>query len=169
MSLIEITNSYDFIYRRMKKLIENGNQIIGYVIMPNHIHFTLFIPENGKNIKSIIGEEKRMLAYHIVHELKKLNRNDLLKKLSDGVKEWEKKRGKLHQVFTYSFEAKQIHSDKFHEQKLIYMHNNPLKGKWNLAKTPEDYEHSSAAFYFSGKPGRVKVTHYKDAGVYENA
>ncbi len=45
------------------------------------------------------------------------------------------------------------------------MHNNPLKGKLNIAKTPEEYEHSSAAFYFSGKDGRVNVTHYKDAGV----
>ena len=49
------------------------------------------------------------------------------------------------------------------------MHNNPLKGKWNLAKTPEEYAHSSAAFYFFGKQGRLSVTHYKDAGVYENA
>ncbi len=104
-----------------------------------------------------------MPAYHIVYELKKINRTDLLQKFSNGVNEWEKKRGKLHQVFTYSFEAKQIHSDKFHEQKLIYMHNNPLKGKWNLAKTPEECEHSSAAFYFSGKQGRVNVTYYKDA------
>ncbi len=169
LPLIDATDSYDFIYHRMLKLIVKQNQVIGFVIMPNHIHFTLFIPETGITLKTIIGEEKRMMAYHIIHELKKRNRFDLLLKLSEGVREWEKKRGKLHQVFDYSFEAKQIRSDKFHEQKLIYMHNNPLKGKWKLANTPEEYSHSSTAFYFSGKESRVKITHYKDAGIYEDA
>ncbi|HMT76034.1 MAG TPA: hypothetical protein PKA77_18310 [Chitinophagaceae bacterium] len=32
-------------------------------------------------------------------------------------------------------------------QKLNYIHDNPCKGKWNLAAATVDYEHSSAKFY----------------------
>ena len=33
------------------------------------------------------------------------------------------------------------------KQKLDYMHDNPVRGKCNLATTAADYEHSSARFY----------------------
>jgi hypothetical protein len=36
-------------------------------------------------------------------------------------------------------------------QKLNYIHNNPCQEKWQLAKAPEEYKHSSAANYISGK------------------
>jgi hypothetical protein len=43
-------------------------------------------------------------------------------------------------------------------QKLAYMHSNPCAGKWKLAKTPIDYEHSSARFYISSKHAAYEVT-----------
>ena len=33
------------------------------------------------------------------------------------------------------------------EQKLDYIHNNPIVEKWSLAKLPEDYTYRSAKFY----------------------
>ena len=36
------------------------------------------------------------------------------------------------------------------EQKIEYIHNNPLQEKWNLAKEPQDYKYSSAKFYETG-------------------
>ncbi|WP_412465822.1 hypothetical protein [Pedobacter sp. KLB.chiD] len=35
-------------------------------------------------------------------------------------------------------------------QKLDYIHDNPIKEKWNLCTHPEDYEWSSASFYETG-------------------
>ncbi len=35
------------------------------------------------------------------------------------------------------------------EQKLDYIHNNPLQNKWKLCASPEDYEWSSASYYLS--------------------
>jgi putative transposase len=37
------------------------------------------------------------------------------------------------------------------EQKIDYIHNNPLNEKWNLATCPEDYYWSLVAFYEKGK------------------
>lgn len=43
-----------------------------------------------------------------------------------------------------------IYNDKTFYQKLNYIYNNPCKGKWNLANTPEEYRFSSAKFYETG-------------------
>jgi hypothetical protein len=48
------------------------------------------------------------------------------------------------------------------EQKLNYIHNNPCKGKWNLANNIVEYVHSSAKYYLTGEQGIYAVTHYKD-------
>ena len=59
----------------------------------------------------------------------------------------EKKKGQLHKVFKDSFDAKAIYSHKFLMQKINYIHNNPVSGKWMLAKDFVEYEHSGASFY----------------------
>ena len=48
------------------------------------------------------------------------------------------------------------------EQKLNYIHLNPLQEKWNLEKFPEDYKWSSASFYMSGKDQLNILTHYME-------
>jgi hypothetical protein len=45
-------------------------------------------------------------------------------------------------------------------QKLEYIHNNPVQGKWKLVEYPEDYKYSSARFYFDGSDAFDLVTHY---------
>lgn len=44
----------------------------------------------------------------------------------------------------------EIYTDSILEQKLNYIHNNPIIKKWNLAKYPNDYFYSSALFYETG-------------------
>ena len=61
-----------------------------------------------------------------------------------------------------SFDRKWCNSDKMPEQKLNYIHNNPCKGKWNLANNIVEYVHSSAKYYLTGEQGIYEVTHYKD-------
>ncbi|MFN6947085.1 MAG: transposase, partial [Cytophagaceae bacterium] len=53
-------------------------------------------------------------------------------------------------------------SKKKVEQKLDYIHLNPLQEKWNLAKSPEDYFWSSANFYETGKDDFGFLTHYME-------
>ncbi|MFN7407048.1 MAG: hypothetical protein ACK5SL_10980 [Cyclobacteriaceae bacterium] len=50
--------------------------------------------------------------------------------------------------------------DQFMEQKLNYIHENPCRGEWNLAKYPEDYMHSSAKYYATGEQGIYEVMSY---------
>ena len=72
---------------------------MGYVIMPNHIHFIADFPAAVKNINLRVGTMKRFMAYEIVSRLKELNRTDLLYQLEQGVNATDRRRDKLHEVF----------------------------------------------------------------------
>jgi REP element-mobilizing transposase RayT len=163
LSLFEITNGHDIVYKQFDKLKSEGHSIIGYVIMPNHIHFIVNFSSSVKSINLRIGTMKRFMAYEIVSRLKELNRHDILSALAHGVNAADKKKGKLHEVFEPSFDIKLCLTNAFVEQKLNYIHNNPCKGKWSLSATPEEYKYSSASFYHSGIKGEYEVHHYLGA------
>ena len=172
LSLFEITKGYDIVYNWFDHLKSKGYYIIGYVIMPNHIHTLIAFSNSKTSINTIIGNGKRFMAYEIIKRLTEQNENDLLQKLSLGVSKRDEKRGKLHEVFEESFDWKECVSDKFIDQKLDYMHDNPCRGIWNLAESPVDYQHSSAKFYLTGKQGIYPVTHcgeLKDIDLTKNA
>jgi hypothetical protein len=86
----------------------------------------------------------------------------LLEILSSGVIASEKRRGKQHEVFERSFDVKLCRTYKFVNQKLVYIHSNPVSKKWNLAADPTDYIHSSATFYYSGVHGIYTISNVND-------
>ena len=136
--------------------------------MPNHFHVLLFLSHTGTSLNTLVGTVKRFMAYDIVGRLKKQGKENLLTELRSGVQWKELLKGKIHQVFRLSFDARQCHDEKMIEQKLDYIHHNPVKGKWNLVYDFTAYEHSSAGFYELGKPGNFEVLHYKDLNTNED-
>ncbi|MEO5594477.1 MAG: hypothetical protein ABIR15_13745 [Chitinophagaceae bacterium] len=160
ISLIDITNSYDLIYKWFDYLKQQDHFIIGYQIMPNHIHAIIAFRYTNKNINKIIGDGKRFIGYEIIKRLKQTGNIDLLLQLEQGVNKSDKKRGKLHEVWEDSFDWKECWSRDMILQKLNYMHANPCKGKWNLVESPVDYIHSSAKFYITGEQGIYPITNY---------
>jgi REP element-mobilizing transposase RayT len=159
LPLFEITNSYDVVYKWFDYLKSKGHYIVGYVIMPNHVHALIGFSNSKTSINTIIGNGKRFMAYEIIKRLSEQKEVDLLEKLSLEVSKREEKRGKLHEVFEESFDWKECMSDKFIDQKLDYMHDNPCRGVWNLAESPADYLHGSAKFYLTGEQGVYQVNH----------
>jgi len=69
---------------------------------------------------------------------------------------------KQHEIFEPSFDWKECRTVKFIEQKLNYIHWNPCKGTNKLVELPEQYEHSSARFYMTGKHAAYSVTSYME-------
>jgi hypothetical protein len=143
-------------------LKRQGHFIVGYQLMPNHIHAVIAFRDTGKNINTIIGDGKRFIAYEIVKRLKEMNQADLLLQLSQRVSSSDRKKGKLHEVWKDSFDWKECSSNEMIVQKLDYMHDNPCKGKWNLIESPVDYIHSSAKYYITGEQGIYPVTNYME-------
>ena len=162
MHLFEKTNSYDLVYNWFKILNSAHINVIGYVIMPNHVHCILYFPEIEFNLNRILGNGKRFMAYEIINRLEAANDTKTLKILQDALTERERNKKQLHKVFKDSFDAKAIFSEKFLIQKLNYIHHNPGSDKWDLAADFVSYEHSSASFYEEGVARHFKPKHFND-------
>ena len=96
----------------------------------------------------------------IIKRLRKLKLVELLNILEDGVNNFERIKGSIHKVFEVSFDCKECFTTKFIQQKLNYMHKNPVKA--GLVKNASDYIHSSAKFYETGEQGIYEVKNYLD-------
>jgi REP element-mobilizing transposase RayT len=164
LPLFEEANAYQSVYRWFEHLKKDGCFVTGYVIMPNHLHVLLYLTHTGTSLNKLVGEGKRFMAYDIVNRLKKTGKEVLLKELREGVEPKEKLKGKKHQVFRLSFDARKCYSEQMVEQKLDYIHHNPVSGKWSLVKDFAIYEHSSAGFYELDVMGKVDIMHYKELG-----
>lgn len=163
LPLFERSNGYDAVYKWFDHLKSKSHHIVGYVIMPNHLHCIIaFSNIQSKSINTIIGNGKRFMAYDIVNRLRQMNEHKLLQELAQFVNATDKSRGKQHEVFESSFDAKPCYSDEIIEQKLNYIHENPCMGKWNLAESAIDYKHSSAKYYLIGEHSYYEVRSYRE-------
>ena len=161
--LFEITQSYDLVYKWFAVLKEQYNaDVVAYAIMPNHLHAIVHFHKEGFNLNTIIANGKRLIAYQIIDRLENTGNIEMLTRLKSLVTDREKKKGQLHKVFKDSFDAKAIYSHRFLLQKINYIHNNPVSGKWMLAKDFVEYEHSSASFYEIQLVRHFRPLHYMD-------
>ena len=162
LHLFEIADAYEVVYKWFDYLKGKGHYVVGYVIMPNHVHALIGFRSSGQSINTIIGNGKRFMAYEIVNRLQQQMNEEVLYHLSSFVNKTDRKRGKMHEVFEPSFDWKECISSRFMEQKLEYIHANPCRGQWNLASDPAGYTHSSARFYLTGERGLYAVMSYAE-------
>ncbi len=161
--LIHATNAYDAFYNWMHVAHEKGYRFLGYAIMPNHAHFLIRVPESGA-INTMLGNGKRFIAYEIIKKLEQAGRVDLLEQLQAGVRKSDAMRGQQHRVFETSTDLIECFSAKMIEQKLRYIHANPVSKKWSLADDAVEYPHSSFAFYVRGETRGAPLTPYQVFG-----
>jgi len=163
LPLIEITNSYDIIYNWFRHIQEKYDvEITGYAIMPNHIHCILSLPHKGILLNKVMAEGKIYMARKILDRLKRGGEVKILEQLKEGVTASRHKKGQQYIIFRRGFDAKVIRSKKFLLQKIGYIHQNPVRGNYNLVEDWRDYPHSSAAFYEYGNRGYFKPVHYDE-------
>ncbi|WP_316772329.1 transposase [Pedobacter frigiditerrae] len=143
-----VISSLQFLVKQ--KLVE----IYGYVIMPNHIHLLW-------NMLSLNGKESPAASFtkFTAHQFRRylLTNNTIL--LNDYQSE---KMDRNYQFWKRDPLAISISTETILIQKLDYIHLNPTKEKWNLAKYPENYRWSSAKFYLTGIDEFCILTHYKN-------
>lgn len=161
LPLIELSGGYDAVYDFFRVLGTQGHTILAYVIMPNHIHFLMHFNE-GTRLNTVIGNGKKFMAYELVNRLEQKGQKKLLQQLQDAVQPKDRSRGKKHEVWKDSFDVKMCRTEDFILQKLIYIHENPVRGKWRLSANSLEYLHSSARFYFNGTQRLFAVKDYRD-------
>ena len=74
LPLFEITNSYDTVYKFFDHLKTKRHYIMGYVVMPNHLHALIDFGVSEKNINTMVSNGKRFIAYEIVKRLQEQNK-----------------------------------------------------------------------------------------------
>ena len=85
LPLFKICNAYNLVCNWFNILKAEGHYIIGYVIMPHHVHALIAFKETGKSINSIVGTGKRFMAYELVDMLKAQHKNLLLGEMAQMV------------------------------------------------------------------------------------
>jgi len=136
-------------------LVNKGKiKVYGFVIMPNHIHLIWELLElNGKEMPNASFNKWTSNTFF------KSLRNDNPSMLSHFE---ECSNERKHRFWLRDPLAILLDSKANIEQKLEYLHLNPLQEHWNLCKHPEDYHWSSASFYHSGKDEFDILTHYQE-------
>jgi REP element-mobilizing transposase RayT len=134
---------------------ENRISLYAFVIMPNHIHLVLSIQENEtkKSIQhNLLKFTAQFLIKYLIHE----NQHDELKQYQTSLKD------RIYNI--WKRRPKWIHIDNtiILEQKIDYVHNNPLQEKWQLVSAPELYEWSSASFYICEDKRFSFITDFRD-------
>ena len=126
--------------------------LYGFVIMPNHIH-VLWKMREGNLLGNVQRDFLKFTSQQIKFDLLDTNPlilNQFKKNGSDRQYQfWQ--RGSLN---------KKMYNRKVFEQKLDYIHLNPLQEKWQLVEQPEDYKYSSAKYYLLNIDDWGFLTHY---------
>jgi REP element-mobilizing transposase RayT len=121
---------------------EGSIKVYGFVIMPNHIHLIWQIQDGFKQsqvqmrLLKFTGQQMKLELLKIApHKLQsyKVNAKD-----------------REYQIWERNSLSINLWSPAVFNQKMDYVHNNPLQDKWRLAEYPEDYRYSSASFYENG-------------------
>ena len=140
-----ITDSLDFLVKDQRIIV------YGFVIMSNHFHL----------IWQMLGDHKRegvqrdFLKYtgqQIVKLLKKES-PQMLQELRVDAKD------RKHQVWERNSLGIPLWTPEAFEQKLEYIHNNPVKA--GLCQYPEQYKYSSARFYEKNEKDWVFLAHHE--------
>ena len=141
LPLLHDDSSKSLIAEYLKKLSdEKLITVYAFVIMPNHIH--LIWQQNEMNGKET---PKGSLLKHTSHTF--------LKQLKSSGKSFlyeVNASNKKHEIWQRDSLSIEIYSRAVAKQKLEYIHFNPVRGKWLLAKDDISYYYSSAKFYETG-------------------
>ncbi len=131
----------DIIIDSLSFLVKNKRvKIYSFVIMPNHLHLIWdiqpphILPDVQRDFLKFTGQQLKF-------QLAKNNPNQLEEFLVNS-------KDRKYQIWERNPLSIELISIPVIEQKINYIHCNPIREKWNLAKEVTDYKYSSARFYY---------------------
>ena len=113
-------------------LEKTDSRCVGFVLMPNHVHAVLWFPRTGQ-LSGFMHEWKRTSSLNI-RKWYREQADHYAARFGEGDRFWQPK--------YYAFE---IYSRQKLEEKLVYMHQNPVRA--GLVERPVDWRWSSARWY----------------------
>jgi len=125
-----------------------GLVVHAWVIMSNHAHLVLS-SEDG-NLSGIVRDLKTFTSKSIIATAKSAEESRSVWMLKLFAEEAKKhKRNKNYQVWVHDNHPVELYSNKFIDQKINYIHENPVAA--GIVDKAEDYLYSSARDYVGSK------------------
>jgi len=125
----------------------HGFRLLGYVVMPEHVHLLLSEPAHG-NPSKVLQVLKQKVSAALRKRKKKASLEQLMLRfpemLTGDAHFWQRR--------FYDFN---VWSEKKLKEKLHYMHRNPVERK--LVGHPKDWPWSSFSFYTTGEDGLIRI------------
>ena len=115
---------------------------IGFVLMPDHVHALIWLPDSG-DLQRFMHGWKRMSSFEI-RRWYEAHAPNYFKEFGQGDRFWQPK--------YYAF---QIYSEGKLKEKLEYMHLNPVRA--GLVKKATDWQWGSARWYASQRSVGVPI------------
>jgi REP element-mobilizing transposase RayT len=131
-----------------------GLELYAFVIMSNHIHLIASTADEQR-LSDIIRDFKKFTARRFIQEIDSVieSRKDwILKRFEYAARSHS--RNSEYQVWTHENHAIELNSPEFIEQKLNYIHQNPVRA--GIVELAEDYIYSSASNY-AGKQSVIDI------------
>jgi len=126
-------------------------KIIGFVIMPDHIHLLIWPPVE-KAITDFMRDFKRFTSGRITRQAKVEGKTEWVKNFEEAGNETERAE---YKVWQDSFWEQSIYTEKFLKQKLDYIHLNPVRA--GIVETAADYPYSSYRNYYLGDNQLIEI------------
>ena len=118
--------------------------VIGYVVMPEHIHLLVSEPNEG-DLSRVMQVLKQGVARRVLTAVRRRQR-------PDHTNLWG---GNLEHFWQQRFYDFNVWSDHKRTEKLRYMHRNPVRR--GLVLEADQWAWSSFRFYAYGEPGPVLI------------
>jgi len=119
-----------------------GLHLHAYVIMPNHAHY-IVTAEPAGHLSNIIRDFNRHTSQCITEILEERRQTGVLDIFHHSA--MEEGRGNKYKVWQEGFHPIGIDTAKFFQEKLEYLHNNPVRK--GFVEEPEQWRYSSARNY----------------------
>ena len=148
LPLLKTVRARDVFVREMARVRDEYEfLLVGYVVMPEHVH--LLISEPRKGTPSTVLQ---MLKQRVSKKPRKRNQESSVGQLRLAFPESVENLRSFWQPRFYDFN---VYTNRKKREKLDYMHRNPLTR--GLVKHPKDWPWSSWSFYGMRAPGLVGI------------
>ena len=125
--------------------LRHGFELVGYVVMPEHVHLLMSEPRQGDPSRVL-----QVLKQRVSRALRRKKRR--LERQMEFRFDNDEEAPAFWQRRFYDFN---VWGEKKLRQKLEYMHGNPVDRE--LVKNPKDWPWSSWSFYSKGEKGLIEI------------
>ena len=128
-----------------------GLFLIGYVIMPTHLHL-ITSNEDNTTLPEILRDFKNFTSKKISQQLEIDGRNTFLKVFERSAEKLKKQ--KLR-VWQHDYHPIALTSEEWMNQKMDYVHDNPVRK--GFVETPENWKYSSARNWYENDDSIIEI------------